>query len=55
MQNMGRTECCHLASEEFLIQEIGLLPKSTMMLRFGWVPVEIEKGFGFGQEPLDCV
>jgi hypothetical protein len=52
---MGRTECCHVTSEEFFIQKIGLLPKLTMMLRFGWVPVEIEKGFGFGEEPLDCV
>jgi hypothetical protein len=31
------------------------LPKSTMMLRLGWVSVEIEKGFGFGEEPLDGV
>ena len=55
MEDMGRTECCHLTSEEFFIQEIGLLPKLTMMLRFGWVSVEIEKGFSFGEKPLDCV
>ena len=55
VKHMGGAKGVNTLLEGGGVQKIRLLPKSTMMLRLGWVSVEIEKGFGFGEEPLDCV
>ena len=55
VKHMGGAKGVNTLLEGGEVQKIGLLPKSTVMLRLRGDSVEIKKGFGFGEEPLDCV